>query len=114
MGLDRAHWSNANAVRAIFRKAFERAGISNVNPHSCRDTFVQLAYALNLGPEGFKVWSQNLGHEHVLTTFSSYGSITRHRHEEIMIGLTQETVAVNGGELPPELAKLVNKLINKR
>lgn len=113
MGLDRAHWSNANAVRAIFRKAFERAGISNVNPHSCRDTFVQLAYALNLGPEQFKVWSQKLGHEHVLTTFSSYGSITRHRHEEIMIGLTQAMSMGHEDDLPPELMRMLKKLITK-
>lgn len=26
-------------------------------------------------PEEFKAWSQNLGHEQVLTTFSSYGEM---------------------------------------
>ena len=43
MGLDCAHWSNADPVRAIFRQSFERAGLAYVNPHSCRDTLVQLA-----------------------------------------------------------------------
>jgi len=30
---------------------------------------------LCLGPEEFKAWSQNLGHDNVLTTFTSYGKI---------------------------------------
>lgn len=35
-------------------------------------------------PEEFKAWSQNLGHEHVLTTFTSYGAVSRQRQAEIM------------------------------
>ena len=34
-------------------------------------------------PEEFKAWSQNLGHEHVATTFTSYGSVPSHRQAEI-------------------------------
>jgi hypothetical protein len=41
------------------------------NPHAIRDTLVQLAYDLKLDAEAFKAWSQNLGHESCLTTFSS-------------------------------------------
>ena len=59
-GLDRRHWSSAGPIRATFKDAFARAGLPYFNPHSFRKT---LALA----------WSQNLGHDHVLTTFSSYG-----------------------------------------
>jgi hypothetical protein len=38
-------------------------------------------------PEQYKAWSQNLGHENVLTTFSSYGDVARHRQAEIIRGL---------------------------
>jgi integrase len=114
IGLDRAHWSNADPVRAIFREAFEQAGLAYVNPHSCRDTLVQLAYTLNLGPEEFKVWSQNLGHEHVLTTFSSYGSIPPHRHEEVMRGLVRGAVDANDADLPPELTHMLKKFITRK
>ena len=38
-------------------------------------------------PEEYKAWSQNLGHEDVLTTFSSYGEIERHRQGEIIRAL---------------------------
>lgn len=41
-GLDRKHWSNATRIRAIFREAFERAGLPYFNPHSFRNTLVQL------------------------------------------------------------------------
>jgi hypothetical protein len=35
-------------------------------------------------PEDFKAWSQNLGHEDVLTTFTSYGDVPTRRQGEIM------------------------------
>ena len=35
-------------------------------------------------PEEYKAWSQNLGHEHVLTTFCSHGDVSCYRQSEIM------------------------------
>lgn len=86
-GLERAHWANANPVRAMFKEAFQRAGLPYFNPHSFRNTLVQLAYELKLDAEQFKAWSQNLGHEQCLTTFSSYGTLPPHRQAEIIRGL---------------------------
>jgi integrase len=83
-GLSRKHWSTAAAIRQIFKRAFENAGLPYANPHSFRNTLVQLAYQLRLGPEEFKVWSQNLGHESILTSFSSYGEIGQYRQAEVM------------------------------
>src|SRR5271166_4534873 len=87
VGLDRTPWANANPVRAIFREACALAGLPYFNPHSFRNTLVQLAYDLKLDPESFKAWSQNLGHENCLTTFSSYGTIPPARQAEIIRGL---------------------------
>ena len=84
IGLARRHWSNAAAIRRIFKRAFVAAGLPSANPHSFRNTLVQLAYQLQLPPEQFKVWSQNMGHESILTTFSSYGAVTPYRQAEIM------------------------------
>jgi len=39
------------------------------NPHSFRNTLVRLGQEICRSPEEFKSWSQNLGHEKVLTTF---------------------------------------------
>jgi integrase len=86
-GLDRKHWSNATPIRKIFCEAFSRAGLQYFNPHSFRNTLVRLGQDVCTTPEEFKAWSQNLGHEQVLTTFLSYGEVTCPRQGEIMRGL---------------------------
>ncbi len=86
-GLDRKHWSNATPIRKIFREAFEQAGLPYFNPHSVRNTLVQLGQSVCNSPEEFKAWSQNLGHEDVLTTFRSYGEVAYQRQGEIIRNL---------------------------
>jgi hypothetical protein len=39
---------------------------------------------LDLTPEEMKAWSQNLGHEDVLTTFTSYGTVHVLRQGELI------------------------------
>jgi integrase/recombinase XerD len=39
-------------------------------------------------PEEFKAWSQNMGHDGVLTTFTSYGEVPRERQARIIRSLT--------------------------
>lgn len=86
-GLDKRCWSNATPIRKIFREAFERAGLPYFNPHSLRNTLVRLGETVCQTPEAFKAWSQNLGHEQVLTTFLSYGTVGSQRQREIIQGL---------------------------
>ncbi|MGA2910059.1 MAG: site-specific integrase [Terracidiphilus sp.] len=86
-GLERAHWSTATRIRTIFREAFERAGLPYFHPHSLRKTLAKLGEQVCASPEQFKAWSQNLGHEQVLTTFLSYGSVAADRQIEIIRGL---------------------------
>lgn len=87
MGLDPGHWSNASPIRTIFREAFDSAGLSYFNPHSFRNTLVQLGQKLCTSAEEFKAWSQNLGHENALTTLTSYGEVACQRQGEIIRGL---------------------------
>jgi integrase len=87
VGLKKEHWSSARPIRTIFREAFTRAGLPYFNPHSFRNTLVQLGQQVCKTPEQFKAWSQNLGHEKVLTTFLSYGEVACQRQGEIMRGL---------------------------
>ena len=84
ISIDREPWTNANRVREIFRVACARVGLPYFNPHSLRNTLVQIAYDRKLDAEAFKAWSQNLGHESCLTTFSSYGTIPPARQAEII------------------------------
>lgn len=83
-GLALEHWSTASPIRSIFREAFISAGLPYFNPHSFRNTLARLGEEVCKTPEQFKAWSQNLGHEKVLTTFLSYGEVACQRQGEII------------------------------
>ncbi|MCF6282881.1 MAG: hypothetical protein L3J28_11860 [Candidatus Polarisedimenticolaceae bacterium] len=106
-GLACEHWSNAAAIRRIFKEAFLLAELPNFNPHSFRNTLVVLGETLCQSAEEFKAWSKNLGHERVLTTFLSYGKVQPKRQAEILqkIGVPRD-VATQGIDTT-ELAKLL-------
>ena len=59
-------------------------------------------------PEQFKAWSQNLGHEKVLTTFYSYGEVGNQRQGEIIrdLGSPQTTIT-------PEMTQLAKALVQE-
>lgn len=88
-GLEPECWSNATPIRKIFREAFEGAGLPYFNPHLFRNTLAHIGQQTCKTPEQMKAWSQNLGHENVLTTFTSYGTLDPHRQGEVIknIGL---------------------------
>ncbi|MDH7639488.1 tyrosine-type recombinase/integrase [Sphingomonas oryzagri] len=86
-GLSRRGWSTAAPIRTIFREAFAAAGLPYFNPHSFRDMLAQFGERACRTPEEFKAWSQNLGHAHVLTTLTSYGTVPDHRQAELIRGL---------------------------
>jgi integrase len=86
-GIARTHWSNASAIRGVFKQAFMAAGLQSFNPHSFRHTLAVLGERMCKSPEQFKAWSQNLGHEGVLTTFASYGQVSSQRQAEIIVSL---------------------------
>lgn len=115
-GLERAYWSNADPIRRVFRESFEGAGLPYFNPHSLRKTLARLGMTKCKGDaEAFKAWSQNLGHDDVLTTFTSYGSVARDRQEEIMDALRKggrkRVPDGEGNALDPDLrAKLLAML----
>jgi len=91
VGIERKAWTTAAPIRAIFKRAFEAAGLPYYNPHSLRSTLVLLGQTVCRTPEDFKAWSQNLGHEGVLTTFYSYGSVATRRQGEIINALANPT-----------------------
>lgn len=105
IGLSREGWKSAGPIREIFRKSFQAAGLPYFNPHSFRNTLAQLGEKICQSPEQFKAWSQNLGHEKVLTTFTSYGTVEPHRQAELIQGLGQEKSENNDDAL--KLAKLI-------
>ena len=96
-GLLRGHWRTATPIREIFKQAFEAVGLPYFVPHSLRSTLVQLGETRCRSPEEFKAWSQNLGHEGVLTTFYSYGTVAPRRQGEIIKDLAAAPKATASG-----------------
>ncbi|MGY3694727.1 integrase [Bradyrhizobium sp. USDA 3240] len=112
-GLDRKHWKDAAAIRRIFKESFEAAGLPYFNPHSFRNTLASLGERICPNPEAFKAWSQNLGHAHVLTTFTSYGAVAPSRQVEILKGLRNRSGSA-GGEPDAETVQRVVEHLQRR
>jgi len=107
-GLKRQHWSNANSIRSIFKEAFTASGLPYFNPHSFRNALVALGEKICRTPEDFKAWSQNLGHEKVMTTFTSYGEVPEQRQSEIIQCLSQDT-----NRIRPDYDELANVIVER-
>jgi integrase len=86
-GILRSGWSTTQPINAIFRRAFEGAGLPYFNPHSLRDMLVHHYMAMNLSPATMKAISQNIGHADVMTTFTSYGSVPTIQQGALIRGL---------------------------
>lgn len=74
-GLSRDHWANSQPVRDIFKKAFLAVGLPYYHPHLLRKTIVKWGLK-HCNQYEFKALSQNIGHEHAMTTYNSYGSLS--------------------------------------
>lgn len=110
-GLSRDHWKNASAIRRIFRAAFEAAGLPYANPHSLRDTLAMLGEQRCRSPEEFKAWSQNLGHEKALTTFTSYGTVATNRQADIIAQLREK--AGDENSLSPDAVAAITAILDR-
>jgi hypothetical protein len=94
----RAARDSSNSIHTDF------VGISEIVPALAGELVCRNA-------EDFKAWSQNLGHEGVLTTFYSYGEVRTERQAEIIRGLgepgpSHADVAKRLQEITNEVARL--------
>jgi hypothetical protein len=77
-------------------------------PHRLRNTLVALGQKRCHTPEEFKVWSQDLGHSQMLTTFTNYGNVSAGRQAELM-----RSMGVDPGdkaEVAEQMAQLAERL----
>jgi integrase len=107
-GLLREHWQTADSIRKIFKQAFQNSGLSYYNPHSFRNTLVRLGETECNTIEEFKAWSQNLGHEGVLTTLYSYGEVQDYRQAEIFKKAREPK-----GKLSPEKQTMLDAMVKQ-
>jgi integrase len=90
--LERRHWATADPVREIFKGAFALVGLPYCSPHRVRDTISMLGQKICPTVEALKTWSQNMGHDSVATTLTSYGPVSSQRRAEIMRSFSQADV----------------------
>jgi len=107
-GLARKCWSTATPTRQPFEAAYTSGGLQYFNPHRFRNGLVQLGQEVCKTPEQFKAWSQNLGHEKVLTTFLSYGEVGCQRQGEIIRDLATPQKGI-----PTNATKIFEEVLNK-
>jgi len=111
-GLKRKHWNTTTPIRNIFREAFANAGLPYFNPHSFRKTLTQLGEKICKTPEEYKAWSQNIGHEKVMTTFMNYGEVAYQRQGEIIrdLGKPRKDITEEANEFVAAVFQRLNKV----
>lgn len=112
-GLSRKAWATTGPIRDAFRRGFEAAGLPYFHPHLLRDTLAHHAMSLNLTPEEMKAWSQNLGHDRVLTTLTSYGQVPVHRQGELICRRVALGAPADAEIAEMETARLIAELARR-
>ncbi len=87
VGLSRGNYGNASKIRQVIKHAFINAGLPPFAPHSFRKSLVKYGDQICTTRERFKAWSQNLGHDSVVTTISSYCPVSSERQAELIRGI---------------------------
>mgnify|MGYP001224215314 CR=1 FL=1 len=77
-------WANADPIRKIFKEACASAHLPDFKPHSIRHMLARIGQERAKTAEELKAWSQNLGHENMLTTFTSYGTVPEYRQKKVI------------------------------
>jgi len=106
-GLEPICWQSANQIRGIFKEAFHNANLNYFHPHSLRHTLTHIGMDRCKSPAEFKAWSLNFGHEHVLTTLTSYGDLDEYTQGEIMQSIGKQ-------KNKPDYAKKVYEMLKQK
>ena len=82
--LSRDTYANTSKINSVVRSAFASVQMPDYAPHSLRKTNVQLMVELRLTTEQEKAWSQNLGHESMITTVSAYMPVSPEHQQNLI------------------------------
>lgn len=108
VGLERACWTTASPIRDIFRKACGSAGLPYFHPHLLRKTLARLGMSICETTEQMKAWSQNIGHDSVMTTLKSYGHVEHVRQRALIADLWRpKEESGSAADLIRQLQKLI-------
>lgn len=107
-GLSREHWANAAPVREIFKNAFQTVGLPYFNPHLFRKTICKWGLK-NLTQYEYKALSQNIGHEHAMTTYNSYAKLTEDEQLEAVSNIGKANTDLQNIPIDKILAEVARR-----
>lgn len=113
--IENKFWTESTSARKVFERRFKEANIRYYHPHSFRHLIVAEVMKMSLTEEQKKAISQNLGHEHVATTFGNYGygKIDTKKQLDLVAGIDFEGKSRNVDEMSnEELIKIIGKRMN--
>lgn len=90
---------------------FEAVGLPYYNPHLFRNSIMKWGLK-NLNQYEFKALSQNIGHEHAMTTYNSYAKLSEDEQMEAIFGIGQgcsNLQSISTENLLSEMAKRTRK-----
>lgn len=113
-GVEPVFWRGGNSVRDILRRRSETAGLRYFPPHSYRHAACHLAIRIARTPEEYKALSQNFGHEHVLTTLRTYGTLAPDRVHDVISSMSfSKTAAGTDSSVDKKALKKALETIGK-
>lgn len=83
-GVEPIYWKSTSTIRKIFEERAENAKLQYYSPHKFRHTAIREATDNCKNAEQIKAVSQNLGHEHVGTTLTTYGRLPHHTVKSVI------------------------------
>jgi len=83
-GITKNFWKNAGPMRKVFKNRSEQMKLEYFSPHRFRHFTINYSNKFAHGAEEMKAISQNVGHERLSTTFTSYGSIDEYRVSDLI------------------------------
>ncbi len=84
--LSRDTYANAAKINSVVRNAFAKVHQPEYTAHSIRKTLTQEMSDRKMPLDMQKAWSQNLGHDNIMTTFSAYLPVSTQRQGELIKG----------------------------
>lgn len=86
IGLRRDCYASAGPLRDVIKNAFANADLPQFAPHSFRKTLVRWADKHYPTRAAFKAFSQNIGHDSIVTTSGAYLPITEEQQADLIRG----------------------------
>ena len=90
-GLSRQPFASTGPLSEIVQEAFAVVQLPRYTPDSFRHMLALYGDKLCPTRQGFKAWTQNMGHDHPLTTITSYMPVSADAQRETILGLQGKT-----------------------